>query len=185
MSKRQVLTTAFVVAVVLLALTSRAWVTGTVIDTITGTTQASVKGNKASPPAFAGALVALAAVIALLSSKRVGRIIASVALMLAGVMAAYGALRSLLDPSGVVRTWVSTSGGHADARVTDAAATSWSWPALAAGVLLAVLGVLALAGGRRWSGLGEKYDAPTAPKESDWDQLSAGKDPTAATADDD
>ncbi|WP_431842533.1 Trp biosynthesis-associated membrane protein [Calidifontibacter indicus] len=183
MTKRNVLTSAFVFAVVALGLTTRPWVSGTVVDTITGTTKATVKGSTAAPTAFAGALVALAAVIALLSARRVGRTIAGVALALAGALTAYGAGRSAFSAKSVLENWVDGSGGHADAKVTASAATGWVWPTLACGILLVLLGVIALIEGRRWSGLGEKYDAPTAPKESDWDQLSAGKDPTAADGD--
>lgn len=70
MTKRNVLTSAFVLAVVALGLTTRPWVSGTVVDTITGTTKATVKGSTAAPTAFAGALVALAAVIALLRDRK-------------------------------------------------------------------------------------------------------------------
>lgn len=183
MTKRNVLTAALVLAVVLLGLTTRTWATGTVVDTITGTTKASVRGSTAAPTAFAGALVALAAVIALMSARRIGRTVAATVLVLAGVLAGYGAARVGFDPRSVIDTWVSGSSGHADARVTASAATGWVWPALATGSLLAVLGVVALVEGRRWSGLGQKYDAPSAAKESDWDRLSAGQDPTAADDD--
>ena len=49
MTKRNVLTSAFVLAVVALGLTTRPWVSGTVVDTITGTTKATVKGSTAAP----------------------------------------------------------------------------------------------------------------------------------------
>lgn len=185
MTKRNVLAAAFVLALLTLGLTTRPWVQGTVVDTITGTTKASVRGSTAAPVALAGALVALASVIALLSSRRVGRIIASIALALAGAMIGYGAARAAFDAEAVLRTWVSNSSGYADARVSHVVATFWAWPTLAAGLLLIALAAIALVEGRRWSGLGEKYDAPTAPKESDWDQLSAGKDPTAADSHED
>lgn len=185
MTKRNVLSTAFVLALVALVLTTRPWVSGTVVETITGTTKASVKGNSAAPASFAGALVALAAVVALMSAKRIGRIVAAVGLVLAGVLIAYGSARSALDPKSVLDSWLSGSSGHADAKVTASAATGWVWPSLGCGIVLALLGAVALVEGRRWSGLGEKYEAPTTPKESDWDQLSAGKDPTAAPVDED
>ena len=71
--------------------------------------------------------------------------------------------------------------------------TLWVWVAALAGVGMTVAGAAALAGAGRWSGLSSRYDAPSgdaaaAPeqaarrsRESAWEQLSRGEDPTAGT----
>lgn len=179
-AKRPLTTSAGLSALALLGLTTRPWVGGTVVDTITGTTKEAVKGSTAAPISLAGALVALAAVVALLTARRVGRTVASIALVLAGLMAGFGAARAAFAPTDVLRAHLTGLAGHADARVAHADSTFWAWPALVLSGLLVAGGVLALIYGRRWSGLSDKYEAPAVAKVSDWDQLSAGNDPTAA-----
>lgn len=185
LARRTQLTLALLGALALLALTTRPWIEATVVDTITGTTRNSVRGSTVAPLAFAGSLVALAAVIALMTSRRIGRVIASIALLTAGLLASYAVGAVALDPAQAARSHLAGQAGHADARVREAAATFWVWPTLGVAVLVALLGLSTLLLGRRWHGLGTKYDAPAATKESDWDQLSAGRDPTAADADHD
>ncbi len=180
LSKRSLLTTAAVLTIVLLLLTTRTWATGTVSDTITGALHTSVKGSTAAPTAVAGGLVSAAAIVALLASRRVGRVVAALAMVLGGALSTYGALRVALDPAGVLRAKVAGEDGHAAAAVSGAGASFWVWPAAFCSLALIGMGVLALVAGRRWSGLGRRYDAPTTAVVSDWDQLSAGTDPTAA-----
>ncbi|GAB3589406.1 Trp biosynthesis-associated membrane protein [Calidifontibacter terrae] len=178
-SKRSVLSAAAILTIALLLLTTRSWATGTVSDTITGTLHASARGSSAAPTAVAGALVAGAAIIALLASRRVGRIVAALGLTLGGALAAYGAVHVALDPSTVLREKIAGESGHAAASVAGASASFWVWLAAFCAIALAALGVMALVVGARWSGLGRRYDAPTRAVTSDWDQLTAGTDPTA------
>lgn len=179
-SKRALLTTAAVVTIVLLVLTTRPWAEGTVSDTITGALHSTVHGSAAAPTAVAGGLVAAASVVALLASRRIGRVVAALAMVLGGALAAYGSLRVALDPAGVLREKVAAESGHAAASVTGATASLSVWPAAACSVVLVLLGVLALVVGGRWAGLSRRYDAPAEASVSDWDRLSAGTDPTAA-----
>ena len=64
-------------------------------------------------------------------------------------------------------------------------ATVWPWLAVAGGVLAVACGVVTALYGARWSGMGRKYDAPTADSPvaeddaSRWAALDRGEDPTA------
>lgn len=185
LEKKRLLTAVVLVGAFLLFLTTRSWVNGSVVETITGASRPSVKGSELSPPTLAAAIVALASVVALLAARRIGRIIASVLLLISGLLATVAALMVVLDAEGALRGYVENQPGHADARVTAVSVTPWAWIAVAAAALLVVLGVLSLLAGGRWSGLSSSYEAPAAQEMSDWDQLSAGHDPTADDEPDD
>ncbi|MGH3365884.1 MAG: Trp biosynthesis-associated membrane protein [Nocardioidaceae bacterium] len=65
---------------------------------------------------------------------------------------------------------------------SDGSWTGWRVTVLLGAVLGAAAGVLAIARGRRWTSMSQRYDAPTGPKpshESDpWRALDRGDDPT-------
>lgn len=179
-SKRSVFVVGLVAVLLLLLSASRTWVTGSIADAVLQQTEVSVGGSSAAPLVTASALVGAAAVIALLTAGRVARLIATAATALAAVLALVGTVLVVQDPARTVEDHVAASTGHTGDAVAQGALTFWPWVAVLGAVLLVGSGILAGIGGRRWSGLSSKYDAP-APRvrrTSAWDRLSAGEDPT-------
>ena len=127
-------------------------------------------------------LVGLAGVPALAATRRTGRVVVGVLLLLAGVLVVVRAAGVLLDPDAA-----------ADAASTDPAGLSLTaWPAVAGagGLLLAGAGLLVAVRGRRWAALGRRYEAPGSPVPLEpetagpvaerelWEALDRGEDPT-------
>lgn len=179
-TKRSVFLIGLVAVLLLLLAGSRTWVTGSVADAVLQRAEVRVGGSSAAPVVTAGALVGAAAVIALLTAGRVPRSIASVLAALAGVLAIYGTLRVITDPEGAIRDHAAGSTGHTGDAVAHGALTFWPWVGVLGAVLLILTGVLGFLGGRRWSGLSSRYDAPASRTRtvSAWDRLSEGEDPT-------
>ncbi|UIJ34112.1 Trp biosynthesis-associated membrane protein [Allobranchiibius sp. GilTou73] len=180
-SKRSVFLVGLVAALLLLLAGSRTWVTGSVADAVLQRADVQVGGSSAAPVVTAGALVGAAAVIALLTVGRLPRSVAAVLAALAGVLALYGALHVITDPDATIRDHAAGSTGRTGDAVAHGALTFWPWVGVLGAVLLILTGVLGFVGGRRWSGLSSRYDAPAARKRtvSAWDRLSQGEDPTA------
>ena len=98
------------------------------------------------------------------------------------------------DPDGALGRVAATGTGRTGDVPAHGSVTPWVWIAALAGVGMTVAGVAALAGAGRWSGLSSRYDAPSGgdaarpeqaarrSKESAWEQLSRGEDPTAGAA---
>jgi uncharacterized membrane protein (TIGR02234 family) len=148
---------------------SRTWV---VIETPRPAPLPSVEetrsGRDAVPWAAAMAFVGLAGGIALLATKRIGRL----------VVGAIVALSGAVMIAGGVAGWRTTGETFQDVEV----AVLWPAASIVGGVAALLAGVLAVARGRHWAQLGAKYDAPgtAKPAENDvWDALDRGEDPTA------
>ncbi len=186
-TKRNVFVLGLVSVLLLLLSGSRTWVQGTISDVVLANSTVTVSGSSAAPVLTAGALVGAAAVIAVLTAGRIARLIAASLAGLAGVIALIAAFGVVRDP----RAAVAARGAGSTGRTGDVAAqgvlTFWPWVGILGALLLTATGVLAFLGGRRWSGLSSKYDAPNAPdrRTSAWDQLSSGADPTADDPDED
>ena len=188
-SKGVVVLLALVGAGLLLVSAFRPWVTGAVDDAVLGATRISATGAEVAPGLTAVALAIGAAAIAVVAAGRVARAVALVAYALCLAVAAALAVRVLLDPEGVLGPVAASRVGRTGSVETVADATAWPWVALAACVI-ALLGLVgALLGLRRWGGPPQRYEAPAAGTSdvagprgervaSDWDELSAGRDPT-------
>ena len=187
--KRNVFVVGPVSVLLLLLSGSRTWVTGTLSDAVLANTKVSVGGSSAAPVLTAGALVGAAAVIAVLTAGRVARSIAALLAGMAGVIALVAAIGVIRDPSQAVEAMAAGSTGRTGDFDAEGMLTLWPWVGVGGAVLLIATGVLASLGGRRWSGLSSKYDAPGAGttqtagtagtrKTSAWDQLTEGTDPT-------
>nr|WP_243752162.1 Trp biosynthesis-associated membrane protein [Leucobacter weissii] len=141
-----------------------------------------------SPIALAGLAAALALTIA---GPVFRRVLGALVLLLGAGLAALGVF-SLIDPRGGVSWSVSeVTGITGDAQygvIRDVTATSWPSAAVAAGAVIALLGVAVLLLGGRWKAGGRRFrsdERPPAPESgrepdriSDWDALSGGDDPT-------
>jgi uncharacterized membrane protein (TIGR02234 family) len=150
-------------------------------------------GSTHAPLVPAAGLVLLAAAVALLAVRAVGRTAVGVLMAVSGVALVWTAARAL-------------AGGLRDAAAevpvvvgTPVAEVSPVWPAatVVAGVLGAVAGILVVLRGRRWPGMGSRYErgtatgggapAPARPRTEEdraqlaWNALDRGEDPTDPT----
>jgi uncharacterized membrane protein (TIGR02234 family) len=151
---------------------SRAWVvTETPRPDPLPPVRATTSGRDAVPWATAMAFVGLAGGIALLATRRLGRLVVGAVLVLAGAVMIAGGIAG----------WAAPGEPYEQVRVHGI------WPAatLLGGVAVLVAGVLAVARGRRWAAMGARYDAPGADRAGTddatgaWDALDRGEDPTA------
>ena len=191
-SKRTVLVLVLLGASVVLVSGSREWLSGSVEHGALGVSALHGKGSDVAPGALAAAMVGLAAAVAAATAGPVLRVIAAGAALLAAVLGAAVIIGVVADPSGALGTLAAAGTGRGGAVATQGRVGAWAWVALAATFAMGIGGLGALVGGRRWRGLSSRYDAPVAGevsgpdsarpaarRESAWEQLSRGEDPTA------
>lgn len=180
LAKRVVLVLVLVGAAILLVSGSRVWVDGSVRDTVLGNSALHGTGSQVAKGVLGAALVGAAAAVASATAGRVVRVVAALATVLAAVLSLVVVVRVLADPGDALGELAATSTGHTGSIAAEGTVTVWPWIAGVASVAMGIGGVLALAAGRRWSGLSRRYDAPSAqpPARSAWDRLTEGDDPT-------
>jgi uncharacterized membrane protein (TIGR02234 family) len=193
-SKRAVVLTVLLTAGVLLVSGTRVWVNGSVDDPVLGASMLHGTGSQVARGVLAAALVGAAAIVAAATSGRVVRRLAAAVVVLAGAMGAAVTVSVLADRDGALGRLAATGTGRTGEVAAHGSVTVWVWVAALASVVMALAGVAALVGAGRWSGLSSRYDAPAgaaaaAPeqavrrsRESVWEQLSRGEDPTAGPA---
>lgn len=192
LKRRTAVLWAIAAGVIILGTGAQAWIESTGVSGL-ATTSVTTTGNEAAAVVPAMGLVGLAAGIALSMARRIGRWVAGVLLILAGLTAGLSAVYAVLDPAAAAQTQVSaTSGTTADA--ASYVLTVWPCLTLVGGVLLLLCGLAVLVFGRGWS-VSRRHESPaaagtassTAPgpdaqeglDEIDaWDELSRGQDPT-------
>jgi len=193
---RRELTAAVVGAVVAgaLALSSggQAWATVTAErDAPLPPVTAELTGSDAAPLVAATGLVLLAAAVALLAVRGAGRRLVGLLMAVAGGVLGWSGVRALTGGLADAATELPAVGRVAGQVTVDVAAT---WPALAiaAGVLGAAAGLLAVLRGGNWPAMGRRYEragaetaaAPARPLTDDdraqaaWTALDRGEDPT-------
>ena len=195
-SKRTVLVLVLVGASLILVSGSREWVSGSVGDAALGATVLHGKGSDVAPGALAAALVGLASAVAATTAGTVVRLIAASSALLAAVLGAGVVVSVLGDPDGALGELAAAGTGRSGVVIAHGQAGSWAWVALAATLVMGLGGLGALVGSRRWKGLSSSYDAPDPgqalppdagpaagvepprSRESDWDRISRGEDPT-------
>ncbi len=162
---------------------SQTWARGMVTGPVTIPVAAA--GRTLAPLVPALGLVAIAAPIVLWAGRRVGRVLAGVVLVLAGLGLAANAVTTGQDPARALREEAGRAVAQQDARPRDVRGSAWPWVATAGGALTAASGALTLARGRRWPAMSARYErsrpAAGAARESArmWDALDRGDDPTA------
>ena len=125
-------------------------------------------------------LVALAGVVAVAATRRLGRIPVGGALLASGVTVAALSVDAIRDVH--VRVLEDAVIRRIPASPTAVELTTWPYVAVAAGVLLALTGLLVAVRGPRWAGLSTRYDAPADRPATDadlWSAMDRGEDPTA------
>jgi hypothetical protein len=156
----------------------RSWLTVVATGelTITGT-RVETPGSDLATAARPLAYVGLAAVAAVMATRRWGRVLVGAAVTAAGAGAA-------VDVAGVLRDrWCL--GTCRWFGVEPLTAAGWAWLALLGAVLVAAGGLLVAVRGHGWAGLSSSYEAPggaAEPPVTDkavWDALDHGDDPTA------
>jgi uncharacterized membrane protein (TIGR02234 family) len=182
-------------AVLLLSAFSRPWATVPVGGSGLPTLTVELSGRDLLPAGAAAAVVAFAGLAGLVATRRVGRRISGALLLLAGLGAAAACLQfglTATHPDGagaVIDRLVSEKVGIDVVASPAAHVALWWLAALVGGVLVALAGAQALARCAHWPEMGRRYTrdaagdpahAPRTPvRESAWDALDRGVDPTA------
>jgi uncharacterized membrane protein (TIGR02234 family) len=159
------------------------------------TSTVDADGSKAVPQYTALAIASLALFLAMTIAGRVVRIVLASIEVLLGLGIVVSGITALADPVGAARGAIGEVAGVSDLSavrriVTTVDVSAWPAVGIAGGVLAVLLGVAVLVVQRSWPGPSRKYattpatTTPKAPVERDaivdWDDLSAGVDPTDA-----
>jgi len=155
---------------------------------------AALTGAEAVPLVSAAGLVLLAAAVALFAVRGVGRVVVGLLMAVAGGVLGWSAVRALTGGLVAASTQVPGVGPGPDLMDVDVSAT-WPVVVILAGALGVAAGVLVVLRGRRWPGMGQRYerdsagDAAAAPRpaprtdeeraQAAWQALDRGEDPTA------
>ncbi len=137
-------------------------------------------GGTLAPGCTALALVGLAAAVAIVATRRVGRTVVGVLAIAAGIGIIYLAGRVGADP--LAAAWDTDTvaqfslGGRAD--ISEVHGTAAPWLAVFGGVLLTAAGMFAAVRGRRWPAMSGRYQARDARPVDAWDAIERGHDPT-------
>jgi hypothetical protein len=182
--KRRAAAVVLVPAAALLALTTQAWASGTASDVLSqGATE--VTGGQAAPGVVGLGLVAVAALLGLMTGGRVGRAVASGALVLSSLGALVLVALVVTRPAVTVAGQVARDLARTTAPEASGSTTVLGWLALVAALLLAVGAVLTVVASRTWHGLSDRYERAAKPAagprgevRTPWDELTDGGDPT-------
>lgn len=183
-------------SLLVLAAASRTWVEVVVLrGAVLPETPVAVRGADLVPGLRAVAFVGLAGVLALLATRRTGRVVVGALLALCGVAVVALVVRVVAQ---LVREALLTDQVLALSPVgvrADPPATPWPWLCLAGGALLAVTGMLVALRGRRWAQMSRRYEVPAARQDGEpppvdgeqaerrlWAALDRGEDPTTGEA---
>ena len=163
-------------------------------------TSTVLTGGEAAPLVGAAGLLLLAAAVAVIAVRGAGRLVVGLFVAAAGAVLVWSGLRGLtggLDPADA-DLGSGTAVGRAEVTLDSVA----GWPALAvvAGLVGVLAGLLVVLRGRRWPGMGRRYErtgaspagpeqpvpaaAPARPQtpedrhQAAWKALDRGEDPT-------
>jgi len=155
-------------------------------------------GAAAVPQYTALAIASLALFLAMTIAGRVVRVVLAGIEVLLGVGVVWSGVAALADPVAAAKGAVGEVAGVSDLdavrhAVSGVDVTPWPAVGITGGVLAVLLGIVVMVVQRSWPGPSRKYGAATAGAASqasaapvqrdavvDWDDLSAGVDPTAA-----
>lgn len=145
-----------------------------------------VTGGELSGLPYAAGLLGIAGMLALVATRRYGR------LVVGGLLAAVAVATLVVDVSAVGRVTARVRATDAAVRAVGTGArqlavhgTVWPWVSVVGAVLLLLGSLLVLARGARWAGMSARYDAPGTPRRvvdpevELWDSFDRGDDPTA------
>jgi len=144
-------------------------------------------GRDVQPVGAATAIVGLAAIAGLVATRRVGRILSGIVLLVVGLLDAFLAVRFGMGDRTAIVTAVSERAGHdLDPEAVRAATLTSMWwlGAVFGGVCFVVAGLLTLMRSSTWPTLSSRYERDTdngktsSRPVSAWDQLDDWIDPT-------
>lgn len=173
-------------ALVVVVTAGRPWVRGTVDDAMIGGSLQEATGQEAVTGFVALGLVILAGAVAAAATRRLGRRVAAVILLVTAIGMSALVLRVILDPGGVLGSIAAASTGRTGALTATGEATAWAYVAVLPALGGLVSAALAWRGARAWPEPSAAYDRPGAERPgrrgervaSDWERLSEGEDPT-------
>jgi uncharacterized membrane protein (TIGR02234 family) len=150
-----------------------------------------IEGSELVPGVRALALVGLAGVVALLASRRGGRVLVGGLLALCGLGVVAIVVRLLTRLDEAVLSSAPAREAVAVVLADSPSPTAWAALCLVGGVVLLAAGVLAAVRGRRWAVLSRRYEPPTdhqpaaepatsteSSERAAWEALDRGEDPT-------
>jgi uncharacterized membrane protein (TIGR02234 family) len=156
-----------------------------------------LSGSQAAPLVSACGLLLLAAAVAVIAVRGVGRIAVGLVVAAAGGVLGWSGLRGVTGGLDLDATDVSSAVGLGRAQVTSDPVVGWAALALVAGVLAVLAGLLVVLRGRAWPGMARRYEragaptratpAPSRPRRPEspedrhqaaWKALDRGDDPT-------
>nr|WP_221203318.1 TIGR02234 family membrane protein [Modestobacter versicolor] len=156
-------------------------------------------GGQAAPLVGACGLLLLAAAVAVIAVRGVGRVLVGLLVAVAGGVLAWSGLRGVTGGLDLDVADVTDAVGLGRAEVTTDPVAGWPVLALVAGVLAVLAGLLVVLRGRRWPGMGRRYERtgtaaapaegarparPARPETDEdrhqaaWKALDRGDDPT-------
>ncbi|RBY95662.1 TIGR02234 family membrane protein [Blastococcus sp. TF02-8] len=147
----------------------------------------TLSGGDAAPLVTAAGLVLLAAAVALLAVRGVGRVVIGLLTALAGGALLWSGVRVLAGGVSEAAAGLPGAGGSSVTSVVVDLSPAWPVVAVVAGVLGVAVGLLAALRGRGWPGMGRRYERTpaVAPARTDedraqeaWKALDRGEDPT-------
>jgi uncharacterized membrane protein (TIGR02234 family) len=179
---------------------TQVWIQADVATSGSAREHLEVTGSTASPALTALALAGLALGAALTIAGPVIRVVLGLLEVLLGLSVFLGGFLAVSDPARAAAAAVTDATGISGREsiaiaLVDPSVTAWPFVALAAGVLMALLGAGIVATARRWPGPTTRYqsvrleparaagtpgtgEAPPRDAVDDWDELSRGDDPT-------
>jgi uncharacterized membrane protein (TIGR02234 family) len=172
--------------VVVLLAAARTWLTAAWVEPGIPGVQVALTGSEVAPLVRAAGFVALAGVVALLATRRRGRLVVGALVCLAGVAVVAGCVLFAATYRSSADEALADAAGETTAtvRASELAAGGWSAGAATGGAMVAAGGVLTMLRSARWPEMGTRYDAPaaaaTARRDQDdpWGALDRGEDPT-------
>jgi uncharacterized membrane protein (TIGR02234 family) len=154
-------------------------------------------GGQAAPLVSACGLLLLAAAVAVIAVRGLGRLVVGLLVAVAGGVLGWSGLRGVTGGLGLDLSDVTATVGLGRAQLTSDPVRGWAALALLAGILGILAGLLVVLRGRSWPGMGRRYErtgtggqptstpARAARPETDedrhqaaWKALDRGDDPT-------
>ena len=195
-SKRFVIFGLMVVAGVLLLSATRNWIRFELVEGAATVTHLEVSGQVAATGILPISLALLAIAVTLSIAGRAMRVVLGALIVLLGAWVSFSSFQPISGgTAALVRTAATelssvTGLGPSEHDAAVAGASPSAWPAVAGcfGVLVIVIGVVAILRGRTWKAAGQKYTSGSrahsrsqnggSDRISDWDALSDGADPS-------
>ena len=190
LDKRRAALVVLAPALLLIGLATRPWATGEAQDVLTsGPTE--VTGGAAAPGVVGLTVVAIVALLGLMTGGRVIRAVSAGVLVIASLAALALTLVPALRPVQTIADAVARELARTTAPEATGSTTPWVWLAVAVAVLLCLGSVAAAVSSRSWAGLSGRYErgakpasGPRGQVRTTWDELSEGGDPTLRDAPD-